>query len=270
VSIALSLGWAATSFAAGDIQTLSELDTTEASGESLLAAGDGDCDCCCRGAGFWFAGAEATLLQTIVRSGGHITASFSDTTAPGVATIAFRDGNGINRFGYAPRIWIGRQLTENWGIVGRYWDMTTVRSRFPDLNPAIPNVGTNFATFNETDHARLYTGDIELVRRLDALGWKVDAMGGVRRAHVGVNSDFLGFGVFTTGNFINLTLQNGFTFTVQAARVLCSVAGRSAICRYSSCSADALATSKAIPIRLAERTAQWRRRPVHHSSGPRR
>jgi hypothetical protein len=37
-------------------------------------------------------------------------------------------------------------------------------------------------------------------------------MGGVRRAHVGVNSDFLGFGVFTTGNFINLTLQNGFTF----------------------------------------------------------
>jgi hypothetical protein len=37
-------------------------------------------------------------------------------------------------------------------------------------------------------------------------------MAGVRAAHVDATSDFLAFGVFTTGNFINLTLQNGFEF----------------------------------------------------------
>src|SRR3954466_7352078 len=145
VAFAFSLGGPAMSFAEEakeEVDLLGAPEIAEAPSGSLLE--DADCSCCCRGAGFWFAGVEATLLQTIVRSGGHITASFSDTTAPGVATRAFRDGDGINRFGYAPRLWIGRQLTENWGIVGRYWDLTTVRSRVPDANPAIPNVGTNF------------------------------------------------------------------------------------------------------------------------------
>ena len=33
---------------------------------------------------------------------------------------------------------------------------------------------------------------------------------GARHAEIGVRFDFLAFGVCTTGNFINLTLQNGF------------------------------------------------------------
>src|SRR5690242_19520719 len=96
-----------------------------------------DCAGCCRRGGFWFAGTEATMLRTAVRTGGHITASFSDTTAPGVSTAAFRDGNGVDKFAFAPRLWIGRQITQHFGIVARYWDLTVVEAHRPAANPAI-------------------------------------------------------------------------------------------------------------------------------------
>jgi hypothetical protein len=114
-----------------------------------------DDDCCRRRGGFWFAGAEATMLSTVVLSGGVITASFSDTTAPGVSTAAFRDGDGLDKFAFGPRVWIGYQLNENWGLVGRYWDLSAASLHRPDENPAIPNTGTNFATFEQSDNARL-------------------------------------------------------------------------------------------------------------------
>jgi hypothetical protein len=152
------------------------------------------------------------MLRTAVRTGGHITASFSDTTAPGVSTAAFRDGNGIDKFAFAPRLWVGRQITQHFGIVARYWDLTVVEAHRPAANPAIPSTGTNFATFEETDNARLYAADLEAMGTFAVGNWKLDVLGGVRRAHIQAKSDFLAFGVFTTGNFINLTLQNGFAF----------------------------------------------------------
>jgi hypothetical protein len=181
-------------------------------GACCVPDGD-DCAGCCDPGHFFFAGVEATFLQTQVFSGGIITASFSDTTAPGVSTFATVDGNGVDHFAYAPRLWLGFQLNERWGVVGRYWDLSAVQNNAPPApNPNIPNTGTNFATIFEVDYARLYTADLEIVRSLDSWGWKIDMAGGYRHAHVGAVSDFLAFGVFTTGNFINLTLQNGFGF----------------------------------------------------------
>jgi hypothetical protein len=163
---------------------------------------------------FWFAGMEATILNVNARSGGIITASFSDTTAPGVATQSVLDGNGANDvWGVGPRIWGGRQFGEKWAIVGRYWEMkVNDMSAPPAPNPNIPTVGTNFATIFETDRAGFRTADIEIVRNFKPGKWKIDGSLGARHAHVGVRSDFLAFGVFTTGNFVNLTLQNGFYF----------------------------------------------------------
>jgi hypothetical protein len=203
--LALSLALPMTGFAE-DMEFLSGLD------DPSTASDFDDCDGCCRHGGFWFAGAEATMLQTVVHTGGIITASFSDTTAPGVSTEAFVDGDGLDRFAFAPRLWVGRQFNEKWAFVGRYWDLSASSLHEPDHNPAIPSTGTNFATFEQGDTAHLYTGDLEFVRSFDPWGWKIDASGGVRAAHVDARSDFLGFGVFTTGNFINLTLQNGFEF----------------------------------------------------------
>jgi len=172
------------------------------------------CECDPERTAFWFAGAEATVLNVYARSGGRITASFSDTTAPGVATFATVDGNGVNdAFAVGPRIWGGRQFGENWAIVGRYWELeATDASAPPAPNPNIPNTGTNFATIFENDRAHLRTADLELVRSFRPGKWKIDGTLGARHAHLSSRSDFLAFGVFTTGNFINLTLQNGFYF----------------------------------------------------------
>src|SRR5690349_5034744 len=48
---------------------------------------------------FLYAGSEFTFLDIRSRTGGVITASFSDTTAPGVATSAFREVGGSNDWG---------------------------------------------------------------------------------------------------------------------------------------------------------------------------
>src|SRR5262245_52953100 len=98
--LALCLALPMTGFAE-DIEFLSGLDDPSTDCDYA------DCDCGCRHGGFWFAGAEVTMLQTVVRSGGVITASFSDTTAPGVSTAAFVDGDGLDEFAFGPRVWVG-------------------------------------------------------------------------------------------------------------------------------------------------------------------
>ncbi len=201
----------------GDIQLTSLLEDADAIATDCAADCCEECVCCSDPAKrmpFWFAGTEVTILNLTARSGGIITASFSDTTAPGVSTFATIDGDGVtDHFTYAPRVWAGRQFGEKWGIVGRFWNLETSDSnRPPAANPAIPNTGTNFATIFEVDRAHLRTADIELVRSFRPGKWKIDGTFGARHAHIGADSDFLAFGVFTTGNFINLTLQNGFNF----------------------------------------------------------
>ena len=163
---------------------------------------------------FFFAGTEMTLMNLDATTGGTITASFSDTTAPGVSTFATVDGNGVNDvIAFAPRIWAGRQFGERWAVVGRFWNLETSDQNTPPApNPNIPNTGTNFATIFETDRAQLQTIDIELVRSFRPGKWKIDGAFGARHAQIGARSDFLAFGVFTTGNFVNLTLQDGFYF----------------------------------------------------------
>ncbi|HEX6963953.1 MAG TPA: hypothetical protein VF175_18950 [Lacipirellula sp.] len=163
---------------------------------------------------FWFAGTEVTMLNVDATTGGRITASFTDTTAPGVATSAFADGNGVNdKFAYGPRVWLGRQFGERWGFAGRFWNLeTSDQNSPPALNPAIATTGSNFATIFETDRVQLRTVDLEAIRSFRPGKWKIDGALGARHAHIGVDSDFLAFGVFTTGNFVNLTLQNGFNF----------------------------------------------------------
>jgi hypothetical protein len=199
------------------------VELTSTMGACDAAASDSACDecassiCCSDPAGrtpFWFAGTEMTIMNVNARSGGIITASFTDTTAPGVATQSVLDGNGVNdQVAYAPRIWVGRQFGEKWAVAGRFWNLQCMEQIAPPAaNAAIPAVGTNFATIFETDTARLQTEDIELIRSFRPGKWKIDGTLGARHAQIGTRSDFLAFGVFTTDNFVNLTLQNGFSF----------------------------------------------------------
>jgi hypothetical protein len=104
------------------------------------------------------------------------------------------------------------QVTDHWGFRGRYWRLSGSDSHSPDQNPAISTTGTNFATIFTVDKAEAWTTDFEAVRS-DQIGqWKIDGFVGGRHASFSTDSDFLAFGVFTTGNFVNLTLQNSCDF----------------------------------------------------------
>lgn len=179
------------------------------------SCGCNDVACCCAPTPgcCWYAGTEFTFMHLKARNGGIMTASFSDTTAPGVSTIAFRQPGGEEDWGSAGRVWIGRELDECWAVQARYWHMgDNDPAHFPTLNPAIPPSGTNFGTFEETDTTSATVIDIEGVRRWEYGGFNGDVFVGGRHAEFQTDSQLLSFGVFTTGNFINLTLQDGCAF----------------------------------------------------------
>lgn len=161
---------------------------------------------------FWYAGTEFTFLQIDALTGGRITLSQSDTTAPGVSTIAIRDGNGLNDKGYAPRFWFGRRFGEDekWGVQARYWNLNQSGAHTPDQSA--PPTGTNFATYTEADRLEAYTIDLEGIRSYRPGDWKIDTSLGARHASFDIDSQIHGFGVFTTGNFTNLFLSNGSSF----------------------------------------------------------
>lgn len=161
---------------------------------------------------FWFGGADFTFFHINAHTGGRITLSQSDTTAPGVASVSFLDGNGLTDNGYAPRIWIGRRFGEeqNWGIQARYWHLSQNGAHFPNANA--PLTGSNFATYTEADRLQSYTIDLEGIRSYRPGEWKIDTFLGARHASFDIDSQIHGFGVFTTGNFTNLFLANGSSF----------------------------------------------------------
>jgi hypothetical protein len=164
---------------------------------------------------FLYAGTEFSYMHARTQTGGIITASFSDTTAPGVSTQAFVQRDGANGWDNGTRFWVGAQLSDAWAVQGRHWSMSMNKLGFPNSNPNIPDTGANFATFEVGNTMEAYTIDVEAVRSWwcdDLGGWKTDMFIGARNAHFVSRMDFLAFGVFTTGNFVNLTLQNGSKF----------------------------------------------------------
>jgi hypothetical protein len=155
-------------------------------------------------------GAEFTFLDIEARSGGRITMSFDDSGTAGT-DLATRDGNGVDDEGYSPRVWLGLQFCEEWAIVGRFWNLDDSENGRPDLVPGTVEL-TNFATEHDSNRVEAYTLDIEAVRTFEFGQWKLDGVIGARQASLDVDSRVTAFGVFTTGNFVNLDLRNGSNF----------------------------------------------------------
>ena len=164
--------------------------------------------------GSWIAGSEASFVHVRSRTGGRITASFSDTTAPGVSTQSYNLRSGVNDNAVATRLWVGRQITPKWAVVGRLYSLN--KSTIEDPQPTV-STGSNFATFQTISRVEGYTLDVEVVRSLQLGKWKIDGSLGGRHLEFASQEQFLGFGVFTTGNFINLVLQNGYQFNGDGA-----------------------------------------------------
>ncbi|QDU29778.1 hypothetical protein ETAA8_48930 [Anatilimnocola aggregata] len=161
----------------------------------------------------FYAGTEFFFASAQARTGGRITVSFSDTTAPGVATLAFADGDGHVDFGVAPRVWIGRHLNEAWGIRATYFSFSDSEEKVPEINPAIPAVGTNFSTNYQVTQLDMRALDLDLIYSAYINdNWKLDTFVGARYSSVDIDALHHSFGVFTTGNFVNLLLANGSAF----------------------------------------------------------
>lgn len=170
-----------------------------------------DCDCeagCCRES-YWFAGTEVTFVSLDAHTGGRATLSLDDSSTVG-QDISLIGAEGVDEhLTFAPRLWIGRQLNEDWGIVGRYWELNDSEARFPTVAPGNTPL-PNFATFGDTAQVEMYNIDLEVVRSAEWGKWKFDASAGGRHASFEAAGRLDAFGVFTTGNFINLRYD---TFT---------------------------------------------------------
>lgn len=217
VLAALLLAPAAASLAQGEFSVSSVLGEPNVGPVDYLAEetaaecfGENDCDLACRGPR-WFAGTEFTFLGYDARTGGQVTLSFNDSGTAGT-DLSILDGDGLESFGYAPRIWLGRHIGEKWGAVVRYWNLTDHAASAPALVPGTTEL-TNFATTTNTDRVEMETFDIEGIRTFTSGRWKIDGSMGARYASMDVQSAVTAFGVFTSGNFVNMGLSNGGSFS---------------------------------------------------------
>jgi len=160
--------------------------------------------------GSWITGAEATFMQVDADSHGRINLSFDDSDTAGTDYRGIA-GEGFEASTVAPRIWAGRQLTPKWAIVVRYWEVSEAASTTPDSPPGQVNL-PNFATLEEFRSLSMSTFDIEGVRSFTVSGFKLDASVGGRHATHSYRNSIEAFGVFTTGNFVNMDLSNGGSF----------------------------------------------------------
>lgn len=158
----------------------------------------------------FFVGTEFSMLNWNTNTGGRINLSFDDSNSAGVDEQIV-DGTGFDGYTTAPRLWLGYQFGEKWSVVGRYWSIQANESHQPHLLPgtvALPNFATEIAT----NRADAYSTDVEAVRRWNPGKWEVDTSVGSRYVNMNTETAIQAFGVFTTGNFVNINLSNGFGF----------------------------------------------------------
>ncbi len=158
----------------------------------------------------WFAGAEMTALHVDATPGGRIRLSIDDSDTAGL-DFNISDNSGYQDFTYAPRLFIGRQIGENWSIVTRYWHLDAFDFAVPTSPVGTVNL-TNFLTIDETDHVELYNFDIEAMRSSTHGCWKIDGTIGARHSSFFADSTLTTFGVFTPGNFQMMLLSNQTSF----------------------------------------------------------
>jgi hypothetical protein len=176
-----------------------------------------------RGEGHWFVGTDITFLSFDAATGGQITMSFNNTNTPGTE-VSLLGGNGIeNGTGFAPRMWLGRQFNEKWGVAARFWQLDTYVDKLPAATPGTV-IGQNFLTMSEIGRTKLYTVDLEGIRSFEIGNTKFDATFGGRYASFRADSAMSAFGVFQSGSYAQISLSNFTSF--EGPGVTYSLTGR--------------------------------------------
>lgn len=164
--------------------------------------------------GNWFVAVEPMFVETTPRTGGLVNLRFDDSRTTGL-DMHLRGGNGVESEAHAPRVSMGWRWNDasgfSLGAQGRFFDLVNSTA-----GPARPAPGTttlpNFATTSETSNLKLYSGDFEAVAGYSRWGFTLEATAGHRAAHFSADGEIEAFGVFTSGNFVELQFSNGSEF----------------------------------------------------------
>jgi hypothetical protein len=147
-------------------------------------------------------------------NGGTITASFNDSGTVDVDKSLLIAG-GRNSSHYLPIGTVGARFRQTgdftWGLeLQGYSFSDTVQAPPRDAPGTTPLA--NFSTFRETGQFKMDGSDITATASYSR--WNITAEGqvGLGSGTYFARSELYSFGVFTTGNFINLNLSNGTAF----------------------------------------------------------
>jgi hypothetical protein len=128
---------------------------------------------------YLYAGAEMSLLHVQANPVASTVSTVDIVANPGTDFALSTNGD-FTDWGYAPRLWIGAHLTENWNIEGRFWHLRDSDTNFP--------VATNLGAptddiFIEHTSVEAYTVDIDAIRTFNRDRWKFAAQLGARHGH---------------------------------------------------------------------------------------
>lgn len=162
----------------------------------------------------WFAAAELLYLETEPRTGGQVTITLNDADTA-ETDLSLLGGDGIDDFSYAPRATVGWRWNHSCGgsagVQARFFALGNSVAGPATLAPGT-TPSTNFSTETETSNVDLYTADFEAVAAYTRWGLTLEGTYGLRWAHFAADAEIEVFGVFTTGNFVQLQLSNGSAF----------------------------------------------------------
>lgn len=162
----------------------------------------------------FFLALEPLFLQTASRTGGRVTLSLNDSDTPGT-DLSLLGADGIDHEAHSPRATFGWRFNHTSGLSAggqaRFCDLKDATAGPASLAPGTTPL-PNFATTSETSSLELYTGDLEGAVAYSRWGVTLEGTYGTRTARFKSDGEIEVFGVFTSGNFVELQFSNGSAF----------------------------------------------------------
>jgi hypothetical protein len=162
----------------------------------------------------WFVALDGMFMQTASKTGGQVNLTLDDSNTAGT-DMSLQGADGIDHEALSPRASFGWRWNFKNGVGGglqaRFFDLDDGVAGAASLTPGTTQL-QNFATTSETGVLEMYTGDVEAIVGYSHWGFTVDGTYGTRSAHFKADGEIEAFGVFTTGNFIQLQFSNGSDF----------------------------------------------------------
>jgi len=165
----------------------------------------------------WFIAMDPLVLKTTPETGGRVRLSFDDVDTPEV-DLSLLGANRIESDAFASRITFGWRWNHVTGLSGglqaRFFDVKDATSQRARRAPGTVEL-PNFGTYGEVSDFEAFTGDVEATLAYSMFGFTLEGTLGKRSARFLSSGKIDAFGVFTTGNFVNMQLSNGSAFEGQ-------------------------------------------------------